>query len=152
MATTIKAPAACSRSFQGVPAAIGEARAWATRALPQGCSRVDDVALVVSELATNAILHSASGAPGGRFALQVEVDSDAQSVGVTCIDLGPALVKVPRPAGEGGRGLALVRELADSYEVRAEPTSRTVCCWLDWPADDDNRSGSHGRPPGPVTC
>ncbi|MFC7593608.1 ATP-binding protein [Nonomuraea antimicrobica] len=103
--------------------------------LPTGCDRVDDVVLVVSELTTNAVMHSASGAPGGRFALQVEVDAAAHSVGVTCIDLGPALVKAARPEGEGGHGLALVKHLADSYEVRAEPTSRTVCCWLDWAAE-----------------
>ncbi|MGW2161828.1 ATP-binding protein [Nonomuraea sp. NPDC001699] len=142
---TITMPQATARQFDGVPAAVGEVRAWVKALLPVGCDRVDDVALVVSELATNAVLHSASGAPGGRFAVQVEVDSRAHSVGVTCIDLGPALVKAVRGEGEGGHGLALVRELADSYEVRDEPTSRTVCCWLDWhSADDDNRTGHHG--------
>ncbi|MER7369676.1 hypothetical protein [Nonomuraea wenchangensis] len=72
---------------------------------------------------------------------------------MTCIDLGPALVPAARREGEGGRGLALVRELADTYEVRAEPASRTVCCRLGWrTGDDGNRSGSHGCPPGSVTC
>jgi anti-sigma regulatory factor (Ser/Thr protein kinase) len=146
MVSTISVATACARSFAGTAASVGVARAWVREVLPAGCGRVDDVLLVVSELATNAILHSASGTPGGRYAVQLEVDPGARSVGVTCIDLGPALVKTPRPVGEGGRGLALVKQLADGYEVRAEPTSRTVCCWLDWPAD--GRSGSHG-PTGP---
>ncbi|MEU5869581.1 ATP-binding protein [Nonomuraea sp. NPDC047529] len=132
---TITMPQAAARSFEGIPATIGQARAWAVGLLPADCDRADDVALVVSELATNAILHSASGAPGGRFAVQVEIDTTAHSVGVTCIDLGPALFKAMRGEGEGGHGLALVKHLADGYEVRAEPTSRTVCCWLDWPAE-----------------
>ncbi|UBU19190.1 ATP-binding protein [Nonomuraea gerenzanensis] len=132
MATTITVPNARARSFEGIPATIGEARAWAREALPHGCGRVDDVVLVVSELATNAVMHSASGAPGGRYAVQVEVDPAARSVAVTCIDMGPALVKAVRPDGEGGHGLALVQAVADSYDVRPEPTSRTVCCWLDW--------------------
>jgi anti-sigma regulatory factor (Ser/Thr protein kinase) len=129
---TITMPVTDSRSFDGIPAAIGEARAWAKALLPAGCSRADDVALVVSELATNAVIHSASGAPGGRFALQIEVDTAAHSVGVTCIDLGPALVRARRCEGEGGHGLTLVEHLADSYDVRAEPSGRIVCCWLDW--------------------
>jgi anti-sigma regulatory factor (Ser/Thr protein kinase) len=136
MGTAITVPTARARSFDGIPATIGEARAWVRELLPSGCGRVDDVVLVVSELATNAVMHSASGAPGGRYAVQVEVDPAARSVAVTCIDMGPALVKAVRPEGEGGHGLAVVNEVADVYEVRAEPTSRTVCCWLDWPATD----------------
>ncbi|MFG1620186.1 ATP-binding protein [Nonomuraea wenchangensis] len=132
MAIAISAPRTVSRSFAGLASSIGEARAWATTLLPVGYGRADDVALVVSELATNAVLHSASGASGGRYAVQIEVDAAAGSVGVTCIDMGPALVPAARREGEGGRGLALVRELADTYEVRAEPTSRTVCCRLAW--------------------
>ncbi|MFI7455463.1 ATP-binding protein [Nonomuraea sp. NPDC049714] len=132
MTSTITVPAAHRQVFPGCPESIGQARAWVLSCLPAGCPRADDVALVVSELATNAVLHSASGATGGRYALQVELDRQSHSVGVTCIDLGPALVKAARPAGEGGRGLALVKDLVDVYEVRAEPTCRTVCCWLDW--------------------
>ncbi|MEV4364595.1 ATP-binding protein [Nonomuraea sp. NPDC049625] len=145
MAITISAPTASSRAFDGLPAAIAQARAWVRELLPAGCGRVDDVVLVVSELTTNAVMHSASGAPGGRFALQVEVDAAAHSVGVTCIDLGPVLVRAARPEGEGGHGLALVRELADSYEVRSEPTSRTVCCWLDWAEHGEPANGGGRR-------
>ncbi|MEQ4724991.1 ATP-binding protein [Nonomuraea sp. B19D2] len=146
--TTISVPTACARSFEGTADSVGVARAWVREVLPTGCGRVDDVLLVVSELATNAVLHSASGGPGGRYAVQLEVDPGARSVGVTCIDLGPALVPAARLVGEGGYGLALVKQLADTYEVRAEPTSRTVCCWLDWRPAGDDRTGSHG-PTGP---
>ncbi|RVX39128.1 histidine kinase-like protein [Nonomuraea polychroma] len=135
MATTITMPTACARSFDGTRASICQARAWVREVLPAGCGRVDDVLLVVSELVTNAILHSASGEPGGRYALQLEVNPPAHSVGVTCIDMGPALAPAVRQEGEGGRGLTIVKKLAATYEMRAEPTSRTVCCWLDWAAE-----------------
>ncbi len=42
------------REFPGLPEQISAARAWAVSCLPAGCPRADDVALVVSELVTNA--------------------------------------------------------------------------------------------------
>ncbi|WP_157255056.1 ATP-binding protein [Nonomuraea typhae] len=134
-------PAATAKAFVGTAAAIGEARDWARCVLGEWCPRVEDVLLVISELTTNAVIHSASGAPGGRFAVQIELD--ATSVGVTCIDMGPALTAAPRPLGEGGHGLKIVKKLADTYEVQIQDTSRIVCCWLDWassPTHDERTS------------
>ncbi|MDR8415083.1 ATP-binding protein [Nonomuraea sp. 3-1Str] len=130
MAIAMPAPVAHREYFAGVAASIPAARSWALGLLPADCPRAGDVALVVSELATNAILHSASGQVGGRFAVQVELEPG--TVGLTVIDLGPALVPLQREPREGGHGLELVQGLADVYDVRAEPASRTVCCWLDW--------------------
>ncbi|MFE3454994.1 ATP-binding protein [Nonomuraea sp. NPDC059194] len=121
-----------ARSFAGRPEAIGQARAWTLALLPEACPRADDVALVVSELATNAILHTASGAPHGRYALVVEVGVD--NVEITVADQGKALVPVPRGDGEFGRGLELVRELAEDYDAVDTESGRTVWCRLDWPA------------------
>jgi anti-sigma regulatory factor (Ser/Thr protein kinase) len=117
----------------GQPETLALARAWVLALLPEACPRADDVALVVSELATNAVLHSASGAPGGTVDVLVDIELDAVAVAV--VDQGPALVPAMRPAGEGGHGLALVTELADAYEVTCTETSRTVWCRLDWPTE-----------------
>ena len=46
---------------------------------------VDDAVLIVSELATNAVRHSASGVPGGWFLLIVDLSHDL--VRVELVDL-----------------------------------------------------------------
>jgi anti-sigma regulatory factor (Ser/Thr protein kinase) len=51
------------RVFDGRPESVSAARAWAA-GFASG-SAADDVALMTSELVTNAILHSASRLPGG---------------------------------------------------------------------------------------
>jgi serine/threonine-protein kinase RsbW len=116
----------------GDAAQLSEARAWVLGLLPEACPRAADVALVVSELATNALLHSASGAPGGVVDVLVDVEPDAVALAV--VDQGPAaLAPARRPDGEGGRGLQIVTALADAYEVTTTPEGRTVWCRLDWP-------------------
>ncbi|MET8145682.1 ATP-binding protein [Sphaerisporangium sp. NPDC005288] len=114
----------------GTPFSVGQARALVAGMLP-GFGRLDEVLLVVSELATNAVLHSASGAAGGTFTVRVELEAGAVTVAV--VDQGPALVPARRPDGEGGHGLALVAELADAYEMTVTEHGRTAWCRLDWP-------------------
>jgi serine/threonine-protein kinase RsbW len=114
----------------GHPETLALARSWVLGLLPEACPRAADVALVVSELATNAVLHSASGAPGGVVDVLVDVEPDAVALAV--VDQGPALLPALRPAGEGGYGLTLVREVVDAYEVTSTEAGRTVWCRLDW--------------------
>lgn len=118
------------------------ARAWVVGLLPTGCPRADDVALVVSELATNAVIHSASGMPGGVVDVLVDIEADAVALAV--VDQGPALVPAMRPEGESGRGLQIVTALADAYEVTTTPTGRTVWCRLDWPTTEVGRDPLKG--------
>ncbi|MEV7808970.1 ATP-binding protein [Microbispora sp. NPDC088329] len=120
-------------ALPGLPESVSQAREFAAGCLPAGCPRVDEVALVVSELATNAVLHSASGVPGGTFVVLVDVEPS--SVAVAVADQGPALVPAMRPLGEGGHGLDLVAALADAYEVTTTETGRTAWVRLDWGAE-----------------
>src|SRR5260370_40129184 len=55
---------------RGTPDQLCPARA-ALRAFLDGCPATDDVALLVTELAANAIAPSASGRPGGTFTVRV---------------------------------------------------------------------------------
>ncbi|MEU4834148.1 ATP-binding protein [Streptosporangium sp. NPDC023615] len=140
---------AYERAFPGAPDRVAEVRSWTLSCLPAGCPRADDVAVVVSELATNAVLHSASGAANGRFTVRAEVEPgstpEAGTVALTCTDQGPALVPASRGEGEYQRGLVLVRELADAYEVTVTEACRAAWCRLDWPVI----TGAH---PGPHTA
>jgi hypothetical protein len=75
--------------------------------------------LLVSEVTTNAIMHSASGDPGGVFTVLVEiaVTDAAYEVTVHAHDAGPTLrdEDTLRGSDDGrGHGLNLIAELSDS--------------------------------------
>ncbi|ACZ92014.1 ATP-binding protein [Streptosporangium roseum] len=119
------------QAFPGLPEQVSAARAWAVSCLPADCPRVDDVALVVSELVTNAIVHSTSGLPGGTIAVRVELQAGA--VAISVVDAGPRPVPARRQPGESGWGLAdIVAALADAYEATTTPAGRCAWCRLDW--------------------
>ncbi|MFC7303285.1 ATP-binding protein [Streptomyces monticola] len=75
---------------------------------------VDDVTLVVSELVANATEH-------GRGGCRLRLESSAHRVTVEVQDDGPGRPRpgVQRASGERGRGLSLVRRLAERFEVEA---------------------------------
>jgi anti-sigma regulatory factor (Ser/Thr protein kinase) len=58
-------------TYKAEPAQVGRARRALTQAL-DGCPAADTAALIASEFATNAVLHSASGR-GGKFILRAEI-------------------------------------------------------------------------------
>ena len=57
-------------TLPGTASQAGQVRA-ALRSVLGGCPAADDVLLVVSELAANAIAHSDSGRPGGTFTVRL---------------------------------------------------------------------------------
>ncbi|MEV4180697.1 ATP-binding protein [Streptosporangium canum] len=130
------------QAFPGLPEQVSAARAWAVSCLPVGCPRVDDVALVVSELVTNAVLHSTSGLPGGTVAVRVELQAGA--VVISVVDAGPRPVPARRQPGASGWGLAdIVARLADAYEATTTPAGRCAWCRLDWPALTEQDAAAH---------
>ncbi|GGQ76940.1 ATP-binding protein [Streptomyces pilosus] len=107
------------------------ARAFARRVLEDWgvhASRIDDVLLCVSELATNALLH---GVPPGR-GLLLRLLPYADSVRVEVHDSGGGVPAVPRGApdepDESGRGLLLVAGLADRWGVGERSPGKVVWC------------------------
>jgi anti-sigma regulatory factor (Ser/Thr protein kinase) len=101
-----------SRNFPAVPAQIGPARQFLAGVL-DGWSTADDAALCLSELVTNAILHSRSAEPGGQFTVRVQLAGRNLRVEVT--DDGGPWVWTAYPDEQHGRGLLIVGSLARSW-------------------------------------
>ncbi|MBC7372574.1 MAG: ATP-binding protein [Frankiales bacterium] len=89
----------------------------------------DDVALVVSEMVTNAVRH-------GWAPVVLELETAADAVVIAVDDASP-LAPRPRQAdeqAEGGRGLMLVDLLSVEHGVRPQPPGKTVWARLQLPA------------------
>jgi anti-sigma regulatory factor (Ser/Thr protein kinase) len=95
------------------------ARAFVEGVLGPGHPCGDVAALLVSELFSNSLRHSGSGAPGETVTVAVKTTNDVIRVEVT--DRSGPGVPEPRPAGsdvEDGRGLHLVARLATRWGWR----------------------------------
>lgn len=121
------------RVFPGEPWQVGRARKFVARVLT-GCPAQETLLSCVSELAANAIEHTASGA-GGVFT--VEVFRPRAGVALVAVtDGGCGDEPTIRRAGslaEGGRGLALVAALSNRWGYRVAGQGRTVWAEATWP-------------------
>ena len=103
-----------SRTFEPEPAEVIAARHFVTRMLREWGVAEADIPLLVSELATNAVLHA-------RSEFTVRVDADATRVRVEVRDRNsrmPQMAVVP-PDAYSGRGLMLVQALSDAWGVES---------------------------------
>lgn len=120
-----------TRIFDGLPAEIRNVRDFVGE-LVDGCPLADDVVLLSSELATNAVLHSASGADG-TFCLSVLAESGLIRVEVH--DLGSTTtptVRRPCQPDESGAGLSIVEMIADRWGSHGGQCGRVVWFEMDW--------------------
>ncbi|MEU4263209.1 ATP-binding protein [Streptomyces sp. NPDC025273] len=89
-------------------------------------TRLDDVLLCVSELATNALLH---GVPPGRgYLVRLRLEENGRVLSAEVHDSGGGVPAVRRPDGESGRGLLLVDALADRWGVGEREPGKVVWC------------------------
>jgi anti-sigma regulatory factor (Ser/Thr protein kinase) len=116
-----------ARRFPGRPEHVRAARRFVAAPLAAWPATQEAALLLVSEVVTNAILHSASGDEGGS--VEVRYALDDQEVYVEVADAGSA--GQPRRHGvylEGvsGRGLALVAAMASGWGVHEHQPGRVV--------------------------
>jgi anti-sigma regulatory factor (Ser/Thr protein kinase) len=99
----------------GEPRDVHVARAFTRRMLAQnGCTdwHADDAVLVVSELVTNAIVY---GRP--PMNLSVTVQPDEVVVAVSDSSNSDPFARLPDDDDEGGRGVAIVEQLSETWWV-----------------------------------
>lgn len=137
-----------ARDFPGGTDQPGHARHWIADLLPE-CDPLDDLLLLASELCANAVIHTRSGAPGGRFSVAVEWTPEAARVVIG--DQGsPESTAIRAKAGgtdwtkESGRGLWLVDELADDWGTASRPAGRVVWADVRWQASGGPRLEAPG--------
>jgi len=124
---------AATVTLPGTAASVPAARQFIRRALG-GCSRADDLAQAVTELAANAVAWSAAG-EGGTFTVRLRTAPRWARIEVT--DPGPA--PLPRavlpPAAGNGWGLNIVTAVTDRSGSTTGPGhSRTAWAEVTWPA------------------
>jgi anti-sigma regulatory factor (Ser/Thr protein kinase) len=120
-----------ARVFAGLPDQVAVARDFVRRVLGP-VPIVDEAVLLVSELCTNALQHTASGREGS-FVVVVLPGSDSVRVEVRDEGSGPA--PVPHPIdvlAEDGRGLGLVGLIADDWGYSGDCQGRSVFFELTW--------------------
>ena len=128
------------REFSGHAEQVAAARRFVASAIQGGGPARDVSRLLVSEAATNALLHSASG-EGGSFAVEYLISKDLLRVEVHDGG-GPSgpRRRVHHPESMTGRGLDLFDALSDRWGVDGSPEGWTVWFELDLAAAEA-RSG-----------
>jgi sigma-B regulation protein RsbU (phosphoserine phosphatase) len=113
------------------PDSVSAARRFAAQAVSElggPAEATCEVQLLVSELATNAVVHA--GTPmrlsvlGGPQGLRVEVRDDDPTVPAS-----PSAM--PSPTATGGRGILLVDAIADHWGVNRSEKGKTIWFELD---------------------
>ncbi|WP_030323567.1 ATP-binding protein [Streptomyces sp. NRRL B-3229] len=109
--------------------ALDQLRTWG---LPYDTPVAEAVAVIVAELAANAVTHGR--VPGRDFELRLSLVTGSVRIEVTDTRAEPLpAVRSSDPLGDGGRGLVLVEALADRWEVldREPPPGKTVRAEVD---------------------
>ncbi|MFJ9906244.1 ATP-binding protein [Streptomyces sp. NPDC101152] len=115
--------------------ALNQLHAWG---IPHGSDVSEAVAVIVAELAANAVTHGR--VPGRDFELRLSLPTGSVRIEVTDTRTEPRHpkpgdVRPSAPLDERGRGLVLVDALADRWEVLdREPLGKTVRAEVDLPS------------------
>lgn len=109
--------------FPAVPESVGAARRFTRAALSRhgvGAEITDTALLLVSELATNAIVHASS-----TIRLRIGVGEEIRVEVLDGSEDAP-VVGSSGPENESGRGLSIVATLADTWDWTSTATGKVV--------------------------
>ena len=127
-------------TFPGTADYLREVRRFTARML-RDVAGTADVVQVASELAANAVLHTASGQPEGTFTLHLATFANRWKVRVD--DEGSTTTPHVLPVGgddiPAGGGLAIVAGLSSAWGVLGDENRRAV--WAEMPFPSKARHG-----------
>lgn len=112
---------------------VHQLHAWG---VPYGSGLSDDVAVIVAELAANAVTHGYVRGRDfevrlttGAYGIRIEVaDARGERRPAPCAPCGP-----DAPVAETGYGLCLVEALAEKWGVAERVVGKTVWAEVEWP-------------------
>jgi anti-sigma regulatory factor (Ser/Thr protein kinase) len=120
------------RAFACAAESVGAARRFVTEAIEPAGAAPDVPALLVSELATNAVRHA-------RTDFEVRVHVDDHSCRVEVVNDAPEMLAALRePSDEGGRGLQIVEALATRWGAETQGAAKVV--WFECDLGNPSRS------------
>jgi serine/threonine-protein kinase RsbW len=116
--------------FRGEAPAVGQAREFVRGILGLGWPGLDDLLLMVSEVVTNAVRHTASGDSGGHFDLTISAAGHAVRIAIADGG-GPSEPHLRNGDAEpdvltSGRGLRIVEALATRWGHTGDELGRVV--------------------------
>ncbi|HEY5271809.1 MAG TPA: ATP-binding protein [Acidimicrobiales bacterium] len=114
------------RAFPGAPESVPTARHFVSNAVADVPKEIADrAALMVSELATNAVRHG-----GTDFEVLVDRTPDELYIEIADSGDGSPVVRHASPRDTSGRGLQIVESLADKWGVRASTSGLGKTVWF----------------------
>jgi anti-sigma regulatory factor (Ser/Thr protein kinase) len=122
-------PQTYTGTFPGRPENVRHVRGILAELL-HGCPAADDAVLLVSELCSNAVLHSNSGDPGGEYVVRAELHDDW--VWVEVEDQGGKWKTKKARIDGRGHGLDVVRTIANDSGIDGSEHGRVAWFRLDW--------------------
>jgi hypothetical protein len=124
-----------SRDFPGHKGQPRQVRAWIEGILP-ACDALEDLILIASELAGNAVTHTRSGHDDGRFTVDVTWSPPTARVvvGDQGSDEVPGSASPDDSDAETGRGLLLVAALSAAWGMAGNAGARWLWADVPWQA------------------
>jgi anti-sigma regulatory factor (Ser/Thr protein kinase) len=105
-------------SLPAIPSQVAEARRFVASFLADPALAADAM-LCLSEVAANAVIHSDSRCPGGRFTVGVKRYSEGH-IRIEVHDEGGRWIERAKPKGQRHLGLTIVGRLASAWGIEGD--------------------------------